>query len=124
MRTVEVVSISPISDTTTQALHQALNGLNQRQQAIASNVANLETPGYLAREVSFEDSLRAATSSGDPSRTSVEVTRSLAATRLNGNNVNIDFELLNGSETALRQQIVVQGLNAKYSMLRTAISGR
>jgi flagellar basal-body rod protein FlgB len=54
----------------------------------------------------------------------VSVSRSLAPTRLNGNNVNIDMELLAGSETALQQQLVVQGLNAKYQMLRTAITGR
>ena len=33
---------------------RALDGLDRRQQAIASNLANLETPGYQAREVSFE----------------------------------------------------------------------
>ena len=118
------MSISPISDTAIRTLHRALDGLNQRQQAIASNVANLETPGYLAREVSFEDSLRAASETGRPSDATVSYSRSLAATRLNGNNVNIDMELLLGSETALQQQLVVQGLNAKYEVLRTAISGR
>ena len=118
------MSISPISDSAFVALHRALDGLSQRQQAIASNVANLETPGFLAREVSFEDSLRAAVEAGRPSDASVSVSRSLAPTRLNGNNVNIDMELLAGSETALHQQLVVQGLNAKYDMLRTAISGR
>jgi hypothetical protein len=34
------------------------------------------------------------------------------------------MELLAGSETALQQQLVVQGLNAKYQVLRTAITGR
>ena len=88
------------------------------------NVATLETPGYLAREVHFEDSLRAAIHSGEPARFGVTEQRSLAATRLNGNNVNIDHEILAGSETLLRQRLVIQGLNSKYSILRTAISGR
>jgi flagellar basal-body rod protein FlgB len=118
------VSISPISDNATMTLHRALDALNQRQQAIASNVANLETPGYIAREVSFEASLRSAARIGSPEDADVSVSKSLAPTRLNGNNVNIDMELLAGSETALQQQLVVQGLNAKYQMLRTAITGR
>lgn len=115
---------SPISDLTTSALHVALDGLDQRQRAIASNLANLETPGYLARTVSFEDSLRTAVERGRPSDAAVGVDRSLAPTRLNGNNVNIDMELMASSETQLRQRLAIQGLNAKYQLMRTAITGR
>jgi flagellar basal-body rod protein FlgB len=118
------VSIIGISDTATMALHRALDGLDVRQQAIATNLANLETPGYQAKVVSFEDSLRSAAATGDPRQAAISIDRSVAPTRMNGNNVNIDFELLEGSETALRQQMITQGLSAKYAMLRTAISGR
>lgn len=118
------MSIGGISDGVTQALHMAINGLDARQQAIAGNIANLETPDYLARTVNFEDSLRAALDGGDPTSMSISVEQSLAATRLNGNNVNIDFELLAQQENELRQQLVVQALNNKYALLRTAISGQ
>lgn len=118
------MSISPISDGVTNALHMAINGLDARQQAISGNVANLETPGYLARTVSFEDSLRAALDGGDPTDMSVSVDESLAPTRMNGNNVNIDFELLAAQENNLSQTLVVQALNAKYALLRTAILGQ
>ncbi len=116
--------IIPISDTTTSALHRALDGLDRRQQATVANLANLETPDYHAREVSFEESLRAAISDGRPADAAISVDRSLAPTRLNGNNVNIDVELMTASETKLRQQLAIEGLNAKYRLLRTAISGR
>jgi flagellar basal-body rod protein FlgB len=115
------VSLSPITDATSVTLRQALDGLQQRQDAIAANVANLETPDYLARVVDFEDSLRTAIQSGEPSSFAVSEQRSMAATRLNGNNVNIDNEIMLGSETLLRQRLVIQGLNAKYSIMRTAI---
>ena len=116
--------IIPISDNTTSALHRALDGLDRRQQAIASNLANLETPGYQAREVSFEHSLRAAVMAGRPADAAITVERSLAPTRTNGNNVNIDVELMAASETKLRQQLAIEGLNAKYQLIRTAITGR
>jgi flagellar basal-body rod protein FlgB len=118
------MSISPIADGVTNALHMAINGLDARQQAISGNVANLETPGYRARTVSFEDSLRAALGDGNPSSMAVDVDESLAPTRMNGNNVNIDFELLAEQENNLRQQLVVQALNGKYALLRTAILGQ
>lgn len=116
--------IVPISDTTTSALHRALDGLDQRQQAIASNIANLETPGYLAKQVTFEDSLRSAIDAGRPADADVTVSESLAPTRLNGNNVNIDVELLANSENQLRQSLAIEALNAKYQLMRTAIGGR
>jgi flagellar basal-body rod protein FlgB len=116
--------VNPIGDGVTSALHQALNGLDVRQQAIAGNIANLETPGYLARQISFEDSLRSALQGGEPTDMSVSVEQSLAPTRINGNNVNIDFELLAQRETQLRQRLVVQALNNKYSLLRSAITGQ
>jgi flagellar basal-body rod protein FlgB len=118
------VSLSPISDATSVTLRQALDGLQHRQDAIAANIANLETPGYLARVVDFEDSLRAASATGDATSFAVNEQRSTAATRLNGNNVNIDNEIMLSSETLMRQRLVIQGLNTKYSLLRTAITGR
>jgi flagellar basal-body rod protein FlgB len=122
--TVPGVNVSGISDGVTNALHMAVNGLDARQQSIAANVANLETPGYRARVVNFEDSLRAALDTGKPTDTTISVAESLAATRMNGNNVNIDFELLAEKENVLRQRLVVQALNNKYALLRTAITGQ
>jgi flagellar basal-body rod protein FlgB len=115
------MSIGAVSDSVTAALHSALNGLEARQKVISSNIANVETPGYQARVVSFEDSLRAAIVGGDPSSSSYSVSQSVAPTRANGNNVNIDFEMLAQRENVLRQKLVVQAVNAKYSLLRTAI---
>lgn len=118
------MTIFAIADTTTQALGRALDGLDARQRAIAANVANLETPGYQAKTVSFEDDLRAAMRRGDPSAASVEVGRSVAPTRINGNNVNLDIELMESSETVLVQRVLTQTLSSKYGMLSTAITGR
>ena len=118
------MSISPISDGVTNALHMAINGLDARGRAINANVANLETPGYHAAEVDFETSLRAALARGDGNEARIETSTSLAATRTNGNNVNIDFELMAAQENGLRQQLTVQALNAKYTLLRTAINGQ
>lgn len=115
------MTIGAISDSVTAALHSAINGLDARQRVIASNIANVETPGYQARTVNFEDSLRAAIAGGEPSSASYSVSASLAPTRSNGNNVNIDFELLAERENVLHQRLVVQALNAKYTLLRTAL---
>lgn len=124
VRTVSVMPLFAISDSTTQALDRALDGLEARQRAIASNIANLETPGYQSRVVNFEDSLRSAIGDGDPQSASIEFGRSVAPTRANGNNVNLDVELMESSEAVLLQRLLTQSLTSKYSMMNTAISGR
>ena len=57
----------PVGDATMSALHYALSGLALRQRTIADNTANIETPGFLAGKVSFEDTLRSSIADGsDP----------------------------------------------------------
>ena len=40
-----------LSDVTTTGLERALNGLTERQQVTAANIANAQTPGYRAQRV-------------------------------------------------------------------------
>ena len=74
-------------DSTGSALYAALNGLAARQRVIANNVANVETPGYIAGRVSFEDSLRDAIRNGRAGDASVSTLRSTDPVNLNGHNV-------------------------------------
>ncbi len=113
-----------MNDQTITVLRQSLAGLAQRQRALTDNLANLETPDYLAKRVDFESSLRDAIADGDPSRLQVSHSRSMDATGVNGNNVNLDEETILASDTALRYQLSVEALNAKYRLLRVAIRGQ
>ncbi len=112
-----------IGDITIDALRVGLNGLNLRREASADAVANMETPGYKANRVAFEDQLSNALERGDLSSVRPSVTRSTAAALPNGNNVQIDQELMGLSDTELRQQLLVEAVNAKFRLLRTVIVG-
>jgi flagellar basal-body rod protein FlgB len=46
-----------ISSLTTDVMHKALNGLAKRHDAISGNLANVDTPSYKRRDVSFEGAL-------------------------------------------------------------------
>ncbi len=111
-----------IGDLTTQSLAAALRGLEAQQQAHQQNIANVETPGYLAKRVTFEDSLRSAIERGRPSMVTVSQTNTTDETRIDGNNVRLDRELTGMTENALKQQLVTEALNAKYRLIRTAVS--
>ncbi|MEO5983197.1 MAG: flagellar basal body protein [Pedococcus sp.] len=114
--------IDPLGDTTMRALGQALNGLSVRQRTIADNVANVDTPRFLAGKVDFENSLIAALNNGDdPSTATPSTQRSLEPTGVNGNNVNLDEETLAGAETGLTYQLGVQAMTDHFQRMRIAM---
>ena len=105
---------------TSVALNSALDGLALRQRVIADNVANIQTPGFLAGRVAFEDSLAAAVAGGSGGVTP-SVARSLEPTREDGNNVNLDAETLSNIDTGLRYDLVVRAMDGKFSSITTAL---
>jgi flagellar basal-body rod protein FlgB len=111
-----------MADATSTALHAALAGLAQRQRVTADNIANVNTPGFLAGRVDFESSLKNAIGSGEtPAINGGTVARSLEPTNTNGNNVNLDQETVTASETGLRYQLALNALDGKYNVLRSAL---
>jgi flagellar basal-body rod protein FlgB len=112
-----------VSDSlTVTALTSALDGLAARQRAIANNIANVNTPGYHAQRVLFEDELARSIRQGDGRVAPITAT-SLEPTQLNGNNVNLDTETLSNIDTVLRYQFATQAVNAKFGLLTSALGG-
>ena len=113
---------SVIGDITPAALHASLSGLAQRSRVTADNIANVNTPGFLAGRVDFESSLKGALRNGDTPQVNGGTTmRSLEPTNTNGNNVHLDQETLIATETGLRYQLALNALDGKYNSLRTAL---
>jgi flagellar basal-body rod protein FlgB len=110
-----------VLDLTMQAIQTSLDGLAARQRIIAQNLANAETPGYVAQNVNFEDSLRSAMSTGDPADAGITTSNSTDATLPNGNNVNVDTETVGLVDTGLRYQLATQSMNNEFSILRTSL---
>jgi flagellar basal-body rod protein FlgB len=109
----------PVGSVTQAALQSALDGLALRQRSIADNIANVNTPGYTAKRVQFEDALAQSVRQGQgvvPASTS----RSLEPTRLDGNNVNLDTETLSNVDTVLRYQFATQAMNGELTGVRAA----
>ena len=111
-----------ITDSTMSALHASLSGLQQRQRVTADNIANVQTPGFLAGRVDFESTLRSEIANGETAVASQgAVTRSMDPTRTDGNNVNLDTETVIQTETGLRYQLAINALDGKYALLRSAL---
>ena len=113
-------------DVTNVTLRSALDGLAMRQRSIADNVANLQTPHFLANKVQFEDALRAAVDSGEPGNIASvtgSVARSIEPTREDGNNVNLDEETLSSAQTELSYSLMMRAVDDQFGMLKASIGG-
>ena len=108
-------------DVTSVALRSAVTGLAARQRAISQNIANIETPGYRAQRVSFEDDLARAVADGGSPDVAPTTATSLEPTRLDGNNVNLDTETMSSVDTTLRYQLALRAIDSQFSVLRTAM---
>jgi flagellar basal-body rod protein FlgB len=114
-----------IADATSGILQSALRGLAERQRVTADNIANVQTPGFLAGRTDFESSLRAAIAAGTDARTVMPTVdrNTTEPTNTNGNNVSLDTETVIASETGLRYQLALRALDSQYSTMRSALRG-
>lgn len=110
-----------MTDLAIGAISASLDGLAARERIIAQNLANADTPGYIAGRVNFESSLRNAVASGDPSQFQISTTSSTDPTNLNGNNVSVDSESVSLTDTALRYQLMTEAMTNVFHVLHDAM---
>jgi len=113
-----------LEDVSVTALHSALDGLAARQRAISDDIANVNTPYYRARSVSFEGGLRSALANGDdPLGVTPTVTLSDAPVGLTYSNVDINAETMSSVHTQLAYDLALRATGDRFSLLRTAVKG-
>lgn len=116
---------------------QALRVRSQRMQIIASNLANADTPGYLARDVDFRDVLGGEQAA--PVRARRTHARHLADNQgsfenrlgyrvplqpaMDGNTVDAQFEQTAFADNAVRYQASLMFLNGRIRGISDAITG-
>jgi flagellar basal-body rod protein FlgB len=129
------MSDSLFSDISSLTAKAALNGLSLRQQAISRNIANIDTPGYQAETVDFQQTLArlAETNTTLPLETThaghmtsvksePKISTSLrpgGTLRADENNVDIDTEMADMSEAGIQYQAISQAISKKLMLLKT-----
>jgi flagellar basal-body rod protein FlgB len=111
-------------DTTQIGLERALSGSAQRQQAIAQNIANVNTPGYRRQDVDFQSALAAAWDGGEKQVAGVSPTAEAdmsSVMRVDGSSVDIDQESATQAQNGLQYEAVSSVLKTRISILKTAI---
>lgn len=117
---------------------QALDLWQRRSEVLASNLANADTPGYLARDIDFKKALSSASANGnslpmtitqqgqiDPAAQAAEqlAWRTPSQPSMDGNTVDSQVEQANFAANGVHYQASLSFITAQIHMLRTAITG-
>lgn len=125
---------------------QALNLRSERQRLIASNIANADTPGYVAREMNFAQALREAT--GEPQRSGTGASTLAASqpghiaggsapgvystlqyatpsqTNLDRNTVDMDRERASFADNSVKYEATLRFISSNVRTTLSAITGQ
>jgi flagellar basal-body rod protein FlgB len=121
-----IMSFDLFNDPTMQGMEYALNSLSLRQQVLSDNIANAQTPGYQAQDVSFEGQLANILDGGSaatPTATGDVIESPDLTTRQDGNSVGMESQMSKMTETNLQYDALSQLTADRLSILKTAITG-
>ncbi|SFA77762.1 flagellar basal-body rod protein FlgB [Lentibacillus halodurans] len=122
-----------------QTLEHSLKYASAKNRAISNNIANVDTPGYKAKDVEFKNVLNnELNASFNAKRTDSKhlpfdrlnadqslqtVSRQNTEYNHNGNNVDVDKEMAELAKNQIYYQALVDRMNGKFSSLKTVIGG-
>jgi len=125
------------NDALTNKLAADLDVKILRSELIASNIANVDTPGYKARDLKFhrvltesmeeenikmkQTHVKHMTPGETPNSISNEIVENPNPSRPDGNNVNVDEEMLKLTEINIQYNVSVQLLSKRLRQLSDAI---
>ncbi len=112
-------------DSLIGALGRAMSLRDERHQVLASNLANVETPGYRARELDFANALRDAFAEGDskvPGTTAAAMVEDKSVKPSpDGNTVDVDLQMMKLSENAGAYRTLARFVQHEFEDLKMAI---
>lgn len=120
-----------VFDKTVALMRDRLSLNSQNQKVISGNLANLNTPGYSAKELSFDSVLRQSLedhvlqmvrTNDNHSTPENPVSAMQNPETVETGPVDLDHEMVKLSRNSVEYQYIVSMLNKRFSMLMQAIS--
>ena len=117
-------------------LDKAADASNTRNEVLANNIANVDTPNYKRKDVSFQNYLEQALIGAEALDTRVSdvnthlsdfggivyTDSSVLSYRLDGNNVDIDTENAYLAENQIRYNALVEQIGQEFNRYKTVLS--
>ncbi|KPK02067.1 MAG: hypothetical protein AMK71_03505 [Nitrospira bacterium SG8_35_4] len=114
-------------------LHRLINAANERHKVISSNLANVDTPGYKAKDVKFGNLLGKTmklmttdpkhVGGGENNEVNGNVVVESDLSWGDKNNVELNVEVAKMTENSLLHNAATRILNSKIKMYKAAIRG-
>jgi len=108
-------------------LNKLLDATTVRQEVLADNLANVDTPGFVRQDVRFKEALSSAMKSGSISaikQTKPEIYNDeVSPARPDGNNVSMQLEMGEMMENEMLYQFSTKLISSKYNGIIRAIKG-
>ncbi len=125
----------PVQDATIALLGRTLGRVASETSIVASNLANVDTPGYRAMQVVFRDVLRDAQGGLGPLRTDPAhlgaahpdgkgklVEAPVTRIRMDGNTVDVDGEMTRFATLQGRYNATAEMLKKRFGLLEYAVT--
>jgi flagellar basal-body rod protein FlgB len=111
-----------------QQLVELVRAIEQNQQILANNLANVNTPEYRTARMRFKTALEDLMDDKGRMRPGAkletEIYRPMFQADSEGNDVSLDREMVELTKNTLRLKLHLSVLSGKIRKMRTAISGR
>jgi flagellar basal-body rod protein FlgB len=109
--------VAYVLDRITDQIEHYMDLLSARQKLVASNIANVDTPGYKAKDIDFQFEYMSLIKNGTPN---VVETPGLVV-KNDGNNVSMDREARLLAENALRFNLATSLMKTQLKLVNSAI---
>lgn len=118
------------ADNVTNLLQSFLDVQSRRAQVVAGNIANADTPGYVAKDLDFESYLKEAAAQSELPRTKQNlnqlsqptiVDQPISVMGMDGNTVDMGSEMAKMAQTGTNFNFGAKMLQSRLRLLRTAI---
>lgn len=103
-------------DSVTGQIEHYMDLLSARQKLVASNIANIDTPGYKAQDINFQEEFQSLTGQAPHIVDSAGL-----VVKSDGNNVSLDRESRLLSENALRFSVASTLMKTQLKTVEAAI---
>lgn len=101
-------------------IKSSLNATELGGRTIANNIANINTPGYKRKYVTFEETLK-----DEEMQHKIEVKEDKSnSMRIDGNNIDLENEKVNQAANSLMYNGLVSITNTKLAIAKSVITGR
>lgn len=116
-----------VFDPTSQLLNDMIQATALRHRVLAANLANVETPGYQAQDVTFAQALGEARGSGGQMTAVPQVQASIgvdpnALARRDGNSVDLDQQMVKLTKNTTWHTAMIQLLASRFNVLKSAMA--